>query len=279
MSTPADDATTGEEIYRHPHDYDLELAAQRVGDVDFWTAVLRREQPRRVLELGCGTGRLTVALAELGCAQGFRVLGLDREPRMLVRALDRWRAAPTGVREALQFVVGDLRQLPLRGWFDVVLLPYGTAHHLAALDDQLATWHAIRRLIAPQGLFAVDVCAPDLALLARARERTDRAEDLVARGDDGRELRRNVAVTYDAATQQALFDYAYVVQQPDGARHAYQSPFAMHVYYPRELLLLFRATGFRVEQVVGSYAGEPFGATSPLLIVLARPATNPLTAD
>lgn len=279
MSTPADDATTGEEIYRHPHDYDLELAAQRVGDVDFWTAMLRHEQPRRVLELGCGTGRLTIALAQLGRAQGFRVTGLDREPQMLARALARRQSASAPDRAALQFVAADLRQLPLRERFDVVLLPYGTAHHLATLDDQLAVWRAVRRLVAPHGLFAVDVCAPDLALLARARERTDRAEDLVARGDDGRVLRRSVAVTYDAATQQAVFDYAYVVQQPDGASHEYQSPFAMHVYYPRELLLLFQATGFHVEQIIGSYAGEPFGATSPLLIALARPTADPLAAD
>ena len=279
MGASANDAASGEEIYRHPSDYDLELAAQHVGDVDFWIAVLRREQPHRVLELGCGTGRLTIELARLGRAHGFQVTGVDREPRMLARAVARRRAAPTGIRAVLQFVAADLCQLPLRERFDVVLLPYGTAHHLAALDDQLAVWRDVRRLLTPQGLFAVDVCAPNLTLLAQAQERTSRVEDLVACGDDGRLLRRSVAVTYDAATQQAVLDYGYSVRQPDGVWHEYQSPFAMHVYYPRELLLLFQATGFQVEQVIGSYTGEPFGAKSPLLIVLARPAASPIAAD
>ena len=116
----------------------------------------------------------------------------------------------------------------------------------------------------------VDVNAPDLGLLAEARTGTPRRDDLAATDASGRSLRRTMAVTYAAAAQRATYNYEYVVRDPDGTQREYASPFVMHVYYPRELALLFRATGFRLERLLGSYAGDPFTDGSPLMIALGR---------
>lgn len=260
-----------EEIYRHPADYDLEVAAHAVRDLPFWAALMRREQPGRVLEVGCGTGRLTLPLAQLGGAEGFAVVGLEPAARMLEHAAARAAAAPERTRAALRFVQGDIRDCAFAEPFDLILMPYGAAHHLATIADQLAAWRNVHRLLTPGGLFVVDLCAPNFAQLAAARGgTTPREEDLVTAGADGQLLRRTVAVSYDAAEQEAVMDYRYAVRDAAGNERRYASPFAMHVYYPRELALLFATTGFHLERQLGSYAGEPFGGDSPQLIALAR---------
>ncbi|MGH2409239.1 MAG: class I SAM-dependent methyltransferase, partial [Chloroflexota bacterium] len=78
-----------EAIYEHPDHYDLEVAAREVKDLEFWRALLLRERPARVLEVGSGTGRLTLPLARLGAKHGFSMTGLELEPAMIARASER----------------------------------------------------------------------------------------------------------------------------------------------------------------------------------------------
>ncbi len=272
-----------EEVYRRPDDYELETQAREIGDLPFWTGLLQRERPARVLEIGCGCGRLTLPLARLGAAQGFSVTGLEIESAMLRRAEEHARdeAAPT--RQALQLAQGDARGLDgalhqlhrLAGAedsaaFDVILMPYGVAHHFTTPDEQLSVWRGARRWLRAGGLLAVDVTAPDLERLLAGRDApTPRRLDLeVSCG--GRTLRRTVATRYDAATQQETLAYDYHVSEVDGAVRDYRSQFTMRVYFPRELALLFGATGFGMERLLGSYRGEPYRARSPLLLALGR---------
>jgi len=271
VSTEGQRTGVAEEIYENPADYDLEVAAHKVRDLPFWTELVRRERPRRVLEVGCGTGRLTLPLARLGAAAGFTMVGLEPAAPMLRQAARRAADAAAETRAALQLIEGDIRDCAFAEPFEIILMPYGAAHHLTTIEDQLAAWRNARHLLAPEGLFVVDLSAPNLAQLAAACGRTTpRAEDLVAEGDAGQRLRRTVAVSYDAVDQEALLDYRYVVRDADGGERRYESPFAMHVYYPRELALLFMSTGFTLERLLGSYEGEPFGNASPQLIALGR---------
>jgi SAM-dependent methyltransferase len=269
-----------EEVYRHPDDYELETQAREIGDLPFWIGLLQRERPTRVLEIGSGCGRLTLPLARLGAAQGFSVTGLEIEPAMLRRAEEHARdeAAPT--RQALRLAQGDARDLDgalhrLQGAedlpaFDVILMPYGVAHHFTTPDEQLSVWRGARRWLQAGGLLAVDVTAPDLERLLAGRDApTPRRLDLeVSR--DGRTLRRTVATRYDATTQQETLAYDYHMSEADGTVRDYRSQFTMRVYFPRELALLFCATGFSMERLLGSYRGEPYSAGSPLLLALGR---------
>jgi ubiquinone/menaquinone biosynthesis C-methylase UbiE len=64
------------ELYKHPEEYDLEHLGDS-DDIDFYVSLARKLKPRRILELGCGTGRITLPLAEEGARLGFEVVGLD----------------------------------------------------------------------------------------------------------------------------------------------------------------------------------------------------------
>jgi SAM-dependent methyltransferase len=93
---------------------------------------------KRVLDIGCGSGRYAVALAE----RGADVLGVDLSPAML--ALARERATSRGVSERCRFVEGDFDGLELQERFDVVLL-VGVLEYRGDLRPDLARLHALTR--------------------------------------------------------------------------------------------------------------------------------------
>jgi ubiquinone/menaquinone biosynthesis C-methylase UbiE len=139
-----------------------------------WTALLREalpEPPARVLDLGCGTGSLSVLLAELG----HPVHGVDLSPRMLERAAEKTRRH--GVQVAL--VEGDAGDPPVDGPVDVVL----SRHLLWALPDVPAVLDRWTRLLAPggrlvlvEGRWHTGVGRPAEELLPLVRAATGSAE-------------------------------------------------------------------------------------------------------
>jgi SAM-dependent methyltransferase len=264
-----------EPIYQHPEDYELEVASQHLQDEAFWSDLVRRERPESVLEIGCGTGRLTIPLAREGARLGFTVTGLDTEAAMLDRARQHLCGEPEEIQRAVQFIQGDACDLssvgPPRQHFGVILMPYGVAHHFLTSEEQTTIWRAAHGRLAPGGLFAVDITMPDPALLAEAQNSSSRLPDLDVCGADGRHLRRTVAQRYDAATQRLTMEFQYEVMEPDGSWYAYPSTFVMYVYHAQELMGLFQSTGILVERLVGSYAGESYTKDSHQLIALARP--------
>jgi ubiquinone/menaquinone biosynthesis C-methylase UbiE len=78
------------DLYKHPEEYDREHLGDDE-DIGFYLSLTRRLAPRKVLELGCGTGRITLPLAQLD----FDVVGLDNQPEMLQKAEERRRQAPS----------------------------------------------------------------------------------------------------------------------------------------------------------------------------------------
>ena len=108
-----------------------------------WRDLLHRhlpEPPARVADLGCGTGTLSVLLAD----EGYAVDGVDFSSQMVARA-----RAKAGDRDGLAFVVADAAEPPLaEGGYDVVL----SRHVLWALPDQPAALRRWVRLLGPGGL-------------------------------------------------------------------------------------------------------------------------------
>ena len=70
------------QLYRRPDEYDLEHSGDEA-DLKFYVELATRLKPKLVLELACGTGRITLPMAEEGARSGFSVVGLDSETTML----------------------------------------------------------------------------------------------------------------------------------------------------------------------------------------------------
>ena len=120
-------------------------------DIGFYVEHARRSGGP-VLELGVGTGRISVPIA----AEGIRVVGVDASQGMLEVA--RERAALASVE--VDFRYGDLRDPPVDEQFPLVLIPFRTLLHMQTDADRHAALEAVRRVLAPGGIFVFDVFTP-----------------------------------------------------------------------------------------------------------------------
>src|SRR6202022_294603 len=121
------------------------------GDVEFYRA-LARESGGPVLELGCGSGRVLLPIARAGSD----CTGLDSSDAML-RELAR--KSPPG---NLRLVPGAMQEFDLGSRFAFIYSAFRSFQHLLTVEDQLSCLRAVRRHLAPGGLFALDVFAPKL---------------------------------------------------------------------------------------------------------------------
>ena len=111
-----------------------------------------------VLELGAGTGRVAIPIAEAG----IDIVGLDRSSAMLAVAEGKRRALPTDVRRRLRFVEGDMTDLRLRRRFGLVFAAFRVFMALADVADQRRALAGVRRQLRPGGLLVLDVFDPRL---------------------------------------------------------------------------------------------------------------------
>src|SRR5699024_3228271 len=100
-----------------------------------------------ILELGAGTGRVTLALAE----RGLHVLGLDLAPTMLVQAEAKLATASPDIRDRVRFRRADMAALNLGETFDAVIAPYFALAHLPAGAAWRNVFAGVARHLRPGG--------------------------------------------------------------------------------------------------------------------------------
>ena len=245
--------------------YDV-LAPGLPGDVDFYVRLAREAEPP-VLELGCGTGRVAIPIARAG----VEIVGLDSSPAMLTKARER----STGLAN-VRWVEGDMRAFDLPERFGLVIIPYRAFQHMITVDDQESCLGCIRRHLRDDGRLVFNLFNPDLVVMGRSmsdfrgdwRIWHDSADQRTGRRTIAWECRR-----YRVASQELTTLWKVEEIDTDG-RPVSQRYLDLHLrwFYRFEVEHLLALTGFRVEQLFGSFDGSAFGDSSSEMILVARTA-------
>ncbi len=124
----------------------------------FIAKILKKNKIKSLLDLGCGTGKLTITLAKMG----FDVHGIDISPRLIKVA------KKTAKKEKLNinFVVGDIRRLNLKKKFDCIVLSEVLEH----IKDDASLLKSTKKLLKKNGKLFVSV--PAFQLLWNQRDKT-----------------------------------------------------------------------------------------------------------
>ena len=243
--------------------YDWENA-QTLGrrDVPFWRRVaIAAGGP--VLELGCGTGRVSLPLARAGVT----LVGIDRSAPMLARARKQiLKSSNPQILKSLRLrlVRGDIRALPFAGGaFSMVLAPYGILQSLIRPRDLTATLASVARVIAAGGTFGIDL-VPDVP---KWREYENRVQ-LRGRAR-GAQLTLIESVRQDPGRHLTTFEQKYVERKGKATReHRFDLTF--RTLSVRQMTGQLERAGFRVDAVLGDYRGRPWDDRADVWIILAK---------
>ena len=244
--------------------YDWENA-QTLGrrDVPFWRRVAGAANGP-VLELGCGTGRVTRPLARAG----IEIVGIDRSAPMLARAIAKSiTKLPTyPITNSLRLVRGDIRALPFAARsFAMVLAPYGILQSLTRPSDLTATLASVAGVVEPGGIFGIDL-VPDVP---KWREYANKVQ-LRGRAA-GAELTLVESVRQDRKRRLTTFEQRYIERRGGRTRnHCFELVFRT-LSVPQMSRQLERA-GFQVDAVLGDYRGRPWDDRADVWIIMARRA-------
>lgn len=225
-----------------------ELTAQQV---DFIERVLELRPGARLLDLCCGHGRHSIALAR----RGYEVTGLDLSAYHI--ELAQKAAAEAGV--SATFICDDMRNLPVEPPFDAVINIFTSFGYFESDDENAKVITRVGQALKPGGRFLLDVNHVIGTL------RSFRPSD-VAHHDDGSMIIQERA--YDAEAGRITESSTYIA--PDGERTVHS--FMVRNYTMPEFRRLIEAAGMRVLRTYGGFDGSPLTMDSRRLIVLAERA-------
>lgn len=240
--------------YSQPDLYDLENP-DFDPDGSFYLA-LTRQYPGPVLDLGCGTGRITIPLAQ----HGVPMTGLDVVPEMLARACSKAHDLP------ITWVEADARTFQLQMEFQLILDTGSTLQHLLHRADHEAMLAHVREHLAPDGRVVFHTFAPHPKHLVDVAEHDWFRYEARA----GQIVRVSGSISYDHARQVFHEDATRRWHDEKGQEIVRATPLARRMFFPQELELLLHYNGFSVIERYGDFASSPITNESQLLIMVCK---------
>ena len=256
------------EEFADPQNYDI-VDSSDTG-VAFYTA-LAQETGGPVLEIACGTGRVSIPIARLG----FAVTGLDIVPGMLAQARSKSAGLPT------RWVEGDARTFDLGEQFRLIFLTGNAFQAFLTRADQEALLERVYAHLHDEGLFAFETRNPRWrgqgalageGLFAFLESRAEEEEGQSYTDINGREVRVSRTQVYDHVAQ-ILHWTTYRRRREGNQEQTKITRIAVRFTFPRELEALLHYNGFSIIRQYGDWNLEPLTAASPSIIVVCRKHT------
>jgi SAM-dependent methyltransferase len=222
----------------------------------------------RILELGCGTGRVLVPLSG---ACGF-IHGVDSSEAMLTRCREKLRLAglPDG---RARITVGDITEVRLGARFDLIIAPFRVMQNLETDAEIRGLMDVIRRHLAPGGTAILNAFHPNRPPEEMRKTWCVPGEQLDGESvlpDGGRLVRSHIRPRIQS---DPLVCYPELIYRRYDAAGAMADEailkIAMRCWYPAELEQLVAAHGFHAVGRWGGYKGEAWGEGPELVIQFA----------
>ena len=248
---------TNLEDYEDPVIYDLEN--QELDDVPFYLS-LAQEVNGSVLELGCGTGRVTIPLAQ----KGIDITGLDIVPGMLARAQEKARKLP------IKWVEGDTRYFHFDRQFDLIYTAGSVFQHLVKRSEQERMLACVLEHLTPEGLFAVDLLFPNRGRMEDSEEKNWYRY----KNEKGQTVRVTGIDKYDPIRQIKHETAFRHWQDENGQEIVKQARYALRIIYPQEMKALLHYNGFTILHCYGNFDKSPITAESQHMIYICKSKSN-----
>jgi len=217
-------------------------------DLKFYQKWLPKNKDVRILELCCGTGRLTIPIAK----DGYNICGVDITSSMLEQA--KLKASDNGLE--VEFIEADIRTLDLPEKYDLIFIPFNSIHHLYQNKDLFQALNVVKNHLKENGLFLLDCYNPNIKYMVESEnEQKDIAEYTTK---DERKVLIKQKMRYENKSQINRIEWHYYINDEfDSIQNL-----DMRLYFPQELDSYLERNGFTVIHKFGSFKEEEFNDSS-----------------
>ena len=228
-------------------------------DIPFWLD-LAKDCPGPILELGCGTGRVTLALAQAE----FKVFGLDYDLFMLRYLKSK---IPSDHPLSVDLIQSDFRYFYLRKKFGLIFLPCNTFTTLD-LQGRLSTLACVIQQLQSKGIFAVSFANPEFLKSLPAIGPRE-IEEVFLHPVDGEPVQ--VYSSWERSQDLFSIEWCYDHLLPNGLVERYSTVIRHHLLAVEDFLEEFAQSGLECISLYGEFDRTSFEPGSPYLIILAQP--------
>lgn len=232
-------------------------------NLNFWLQIAKIYSPSSILELGCGTGRITIPLAE----EGFDVLGLDISDSMLNQAKEKYSKTKL-LKGKAEFLKSDIRYFNLEKKYSMVIMAEDIFTDLFSLRDVEYCLSCIKQSLRPEGLLIIDTLNPSSEYLSNLFLCKQKVVSAIF---EHPENSGTVVVTKSAECD--LSDQTVTInlffKLPNLAKEIVET-IKLRIYFPQELEMLLNYNGFFVEKKLGNYDFTDYNSNSMQQILICR---------
>jgi len=240
--------------------YDLNPNLPR--DIPFYGRLIPGRNAR-VLELGCGTGRVLIPLSAM-CAY---IRGVDNSEAMV--SLCRGKLAALGVAGSHARVdVGDVSQLSRGESYDLIIAPFRVLQNLETDRQVDGLFNSIRAHLAQEGTCVLNVFNPfaDAQTLRLTWATPGETKEWEVPFQGGKLVCSSVHARMDPEKLILYPEMIYRRHLPDSVKEEARMAFVMRCYYPDQFRSLIESHGFRITKEWGGYEEQVYGKGPELVV-------------
>jgi SAM-dependent methyltransferase len=229
-------------------------------DVTFYLE-LAQEHGGSALELGVGTARLAIKLAR----SGVETWGMDNSSHMLRAARANLAREPPEVRSRVRLELANVRDFDLEEEFGLVYFPSFSFDHVLDRGDQISALEAIRRHIAPGGVYAFDLAhVPEL--------KAESGWFVQKKPLDGGRMVVRVGHHKTRPEKRIMTVSLWYELYEDGQMlERYFDGSDVYVHSPEGIRGLLEETGYEIEAWYGDHEKRAFTSKSGMMVIVAKP--------
>ncbi len=239
-------------LYQAHHQQDVE-------DIHFWQ-IMAKEYGGPILELGCGTGRVLIPLAQTG----YRVFGLDLDSQMLGFLQSR---IPNELNQRVSLIRADFRHSCLSNRFPLIMMPCNT-YSTIKISDRLLVLNRARVHLSVGGVFIVSMPNPSTLQSLPMKGETD-VETWFPHPQTGDNVQ--VSSAWMRSGKEVSFSWHYDHLLSDGRVNRYSLSTKHEIQDVAAILDEFGKAGFKGVTMYGDYDQSEYCEESPYLILVGNP--------
>jgi len=139
--------------------YDLDQRDNLIADIPFYLEYAKKLNGK-ILELGCGTGRISIEFVK----NGYFVTGLDLSESMLEIYRNKLSNLPKNIIEKINLINGNMAEFNINQKYSLIIAPFRAFQSLTKEDDINNSLKCIKNHLENDGLFIINVFRPSKIL-------------------------------------------------------------------------------------------------------------------